>query len=137
MVNQTSEGFHMRKVKFAFWLIVAGLIVLVGWQNDWFFENQKVAIKFFNIYSYTSPDLPIVLFFLVLFLAGLLISYASGLSEKFIAKKTIRNLNSEVAAAKKKISELEGNLASLKTESIRREAEAPVLPADASEKAPL
>ncbi|MDO9264621.1 MAG: lipopolysaccharide assembly protein LapA domain-containing protein [Desulfosalsimonadaceae bacterium] len=127
----------MRKVKFAFWLIVAVLIGLVGWDNRVFFlEEKKLTVDFFFA-SYSTPDLPIVLFFLGLFLAGLLIAYASGLSEKFIAKKTIRNLNSEVAAAKKKISELEGNIASLKTEAIRRETEVPVLPADAPEKAPL
>ena len=123
----------MRKVKIAFWLIVAGLIGLVGWQNQMFFlEEKKVTVDFFFA-SYSTPDLPIVLFFLVLFFAGLLIAYASGLSEKFIAKKTIRNLNSEVAAAKKKISELQGNIESLKTEAVKRKTETPVLPADAPE----
>ena len=123
----------MRKVKIAFWLIVAGLIGLVGWQNQMFFlEEKKVTVDFFFA-SYSTPDLPIVLFFLGLFLAGLLISYASGLSEKFIAKKIIRNLNNEVAAAKKKISELQGNIESLKTVAIDRETKVPVLPADAPE----
>ncbi|MDA8404823.1 MAG: LapA family protein [Desulfobacteraceae bacterium] len=122
----------MRKVKIAFWLIVAALIGFVCWQNVWFFENQKFEIRFFDIYKY-STEVPIVLFFLVLFFAGLLIAYASGLSEKFIAKKTIRNLNSEVAAAKKRISELEGNIISLKAEAANREPEMPALPADAPE----
>ena len=123
----------MRKVKIAFWLIVAVLIGLVGWDNRIFFlEEKKLTVDFFFA-SYSTPDLPIVLFFLGLFLAGLLISYASGLSEKFIAKKTIRNLNSEVAAAKKRISELEGNIISLKAEAANREPEISAFPADAPE----
>ena len=127
----------MRKVKIAFWLIVAGLIGLVGWQNQMFFlEEKKVTVGFFFA-TYSTPDLPVVLFFLGLFFAGLLISYASGLSEKFIAKKTIRSLNSEVAAAKKKISELEGSLESLKTVAANRESNVSVLPADAPEETSL
>ena len=128
----------MRKVKIAFWVIVAGLLTLVVTQNlPFFLEPKHLLVNFFIFDPYSTPELPMALYFLGLFFAGLLISYASGLSEKFIAKKTIRNLSSEVAAAKKKISELEGNITSLKTEAIRRETEVPVLPADAPEKAPL
>ena len=136
-VNQTSEGFHMKKVKVAFWLIAAGLIGLVGWQNQMFFlEEKKVMVNFFFT-TYSTPDLPIVVFFLILFFAGLLISYVSGLSEKFIAKKIIRHLNSEVTAAKKKISELESSLESLKIGAMRREPEPPAAPEDTPESAPL
>lgn len=123
----------MRKVKIVFWLIIAGLVSLVGWQNQMFFlEERKVTVDFLFT-SYSTPDLPIVLFLLALFFAGLLISYASGLSEKFIAKKTIRGLNGEVAAAKKRISELEGNIISLKAEAANREPMTPIVPADAPE----
>ncbi|RJP85675.1 MAG: hypothetical protein C4518_15515 [Desulfobacteraceae bacterium] len=127
----------MRKVKFAFWVILAGLIGLIVSQNLPFFLEPKHLLADFYFAKYQTPELPMALYFLALFFAGLLISYASGLSEKFIAKRTIRKLNVELAAGKKKLSELEGNIASLKSEAARREPEVPVIQTDLSESTPL
>ena len=115
-------------------MIVTVLLSLVVAQNlPFFLEPKHLQINFMIFEPYSTPEFPMAFYFLVLFLGGLLISYASGLSEKFIAKKTIRNLNNEVAAAKKKISELQENIKTLKTEATQREAEMPVPPADAPE----
>jgi len=129
----------MRKVKIAFWVILAALLGLAVSQNlPFFLEPSHLRVNFYFA-EYSTPTFPIMMFFLVVFFAGLLIAYVSGLSEKFIAKKTIRNLNSEVAAAKKKISELEGNIATLKTgikaEPVIHETEVPSIVAKASESA--
>jgi len=129
----------MRKVKIAFWVILASLIGLVVSQNlPFFLEPGHLRVNFYFA-EYETPQFPIMLFFLVVFFAGLLIAYVSGLSEKFIAKKTIHHLKNEVAAAKKKISELEGNAAALKTrmkaDPVLHEAEIPDIPAKASESA--
>ena len=43
---------------------------------------------------------------------GLLISYFSSLSERFVARKTIRKLNDELAASRKKNADFEASLAS-------------------------
>jgi uncharacterized integral membrane protein len=129
----------MRKVKIAFWVILAALLGLVVSQNLTFFlEPGHLRVNFYFA-EYFTPDFPMVLFFLVVFFAGLLIAYVSGLSEKFIAKKTIRNLNSEVAAAKKKIAEMEGNAASMKAEikaePVLHETETSVIPAQTADTA--
>jgi len=97
-----------RAKKFLIWLIVLLIpSLLVGWQNSEFFLEKKI-IKL-NLYfdKFQTPEMPIALFFLTIFFAGLLIAYFSSLFEKFAARKTIRKLNDEVTTAKKMISELE------------------------------
>ena len=97
----------MRKVKFAFWLILAGLVGLVFWQNQVFLlEKKRMAIDYF-FGNYQFPEIQVALYFVIFFLAGLLISYFSSLSERFVARKTIKKLNEELAHAGIKISELE------------------------------
>ena len=97
----------MKKVKLAFWLILVGLMGIVFWQNQTFFlEKKSVGIDYF-VGSYQSPELQIVLYLLIFFLAGLLISYFHSLSERFATRKTIKKLNEELAHAGIKISELE------------------------------
>jgi len=102
----------MKKVKLAFWLILLGLLGVVFWQNRPFFlDKQGIEIDyFFN--SIHIPELQIALYFLIFFLAGLLISYFSSLSERFVARKTIRKLNDELINVRKQNAELEASLAS-------------------------
>lgn len=102
----------MKKVKLAFWLILLGLLGVVGWQNRPFFlDKQGIGIDYFfgNIYI---PELQIALYFLIFFLAGLLIAYFSSLSERFVARRTIRKLTDELTTEKKKNADLEASLAS-------------------------
>lgn len=102
----------MRKVKLAFWLILLGLLGIVFWQNQTFFlEKRGVGIDYL-IGNYHTPELQIALFFLIFFLAGLLMAYFSSLSERFVARKTVRKLNDELTQLKKKNSDLEASLAS-------------------------
>lgn len=122
----------MRKVKIAFWLIVAALIGVVGWQNQGFLlETRRIQANFLVI-DHTFRDLPVLVYFLSAFLAGLFISYVSGLSEKFMAKKNIRGLTHELAAEKKKVSELEQTVCSLKRSPSRTEPEITEPQADAA-----
>ncbi len=104
----------MRKVKLAFWLILLGLLGGIFWQNQTFFlEKRGVGIDYL-IGNYQIPELQIALYFLIFFLVGLLISYFSSLSERFVARKTIRKLNDELIIAGKKVSDLEASLESRK-----------------------
>lgn len=102
----------MKKVKLVFWLILLGLLGVVGWQNRPFFlDKQGIGIDYFfgNIYI---PELQIALYFLIFFLAGLLVSYFGSLSERFVARRTIRKLTDELTTEKKKNSDLEASLVS-------------------------
>jgi len=102
----------MRKIKkFLIWLIVLLIpIGLVTYQNKTFFLKE-VELKFFYIDNLTK-SLPIFLLLLIVFFTGLLISYFSSLSEKYIARKNIRRLTEEVDTEKKKVLELETIFAS-------------------------
>ena len=102
----------MKKVKLAFWLILVGLMGIVFWQNQAFFlTTKKIEINYF-VDTYQSPELQIVLYLLIFFLAGLLISYFHSLSERFATRKIIKKLNEELAHAGIKISELEATASS-------------------------
>ncbi len=102
----------MRKVKLAFWLVLIGLLGVVFWQNQTFFlEKRGVGIDYW-IGNYHTPELQVALYFLIFFLVGLLISSFSSLSERFVARKTIRKLNDELTNVRKNMSGLEAGLAS-------------------------
>jgi len=88
----------MNKAKTIFWLIILGLIMLVFFQNQEFFmakQDLRINLVFAK---YQSPEVPNAVLFLALFLVGLLISYFSGLAERFKLKKTIKNLNTKIAS---------------------------------------
>jgi len=102
----------MRKVKIVFWLILLGLLGVVFWQNQTLFlEKRGVGIDYL-IGNYHTPELQIALYFLIFFLVGLLISYFSSLSERFVTRKTIRKLNDELINVGKKVTDLEASLES-------------------------
>ena len=105
----------MKKVKLAFWLILLVLFVVIGWQNRPFFLEKRGVDIDFLIGNYHIPELQIGLYFLIFFLAGLVIAYFGSLSERFVSRKTIRKINNELKSANKKNAELEASLASLQT----------------------
>lgn len=102
----------MRKVKYGFWLILLVLLGVVFWQNRPFFLAKQAIAFNYGMGVYQAPELQVALFFLVFFLFGLLISYFSGLSERFVARKAIRKLNEELTVARKQIADLESALGS-------------------------
>lgn len=111
----------MRKVKIFFvWLIVLSIpIGLVAYQNRTFFlEKREIGLDLFFV-NYHTPDIPIAFFLLIVFFAGLLISYVSSLSQRYKARKNIRKLTAEVGAEKKKNSELETKIESLQASHSR------------------
>ncbi|MBS3732317.1 MAG: LapA family protein [Desulfobacterales bacterium] len=97
----------MKKVKYVFWLVVIGLVGLVVYQNSEFFiVGRSLGIDLY-FFSYDSPELPTGVYYLAVFLIGMLISYFFTLAQKFRDRKTIRQLNEKVAAGEKKIAALE------------------------------
>ncbi|MCD6585298.1 MAG: hypothetical protein J7K96_06005 [Desulfobacteraceae bacterium] len=103
----------MKKVKLAFWLILFGFLGLVFWGSyPFLLEKKGLVIKYFINKSYSLPELQIALYFLIFFLVGLLISYFSSLSERFVARKMIRQLNDELTTVGKKVTDLEASLES-------------------------
>lgn len=97
----------MKKVKYVFWLVIAGLVALVVYQNqEIFMAKHSLGINLY-FFKEETPELVAGVYYLSMFLIGLLISYFFSLSQKFKSRKTIRQLNEKIAANQKKIAELE------------------------------
>lgn len=101
----------MRKAKYGFWLILLVLLGIVFWQNQSFFLTPHAISVNYGVGVIETPELQLALYFLIFFLAGLLLSYFSSLFERFLARKQIRKLNEALAGAQKQISDLESALA--------------------------
>ncbi len=101
------EENHMKKVKYVFWLVVIALVALVMYQNSEFFIVKRSLGIDLYFFSYDSPKLPTGIYYLAVFLIGMLVSYVFTLPRKFRDRKTIRQLNEKVAASEKKIAALE------------------------------
>ncbi|MCF8093757.1 MAG: LapA family protein [Desulfobacteraceae bacterium] len=101
----------MKKLKYLLWLIVIMLVALAVYQNrEFFIEGKSLGIDL-GFESFKTPELPAGVYYLAVFLIGLLISYFSTLPRKFRSRKTIRQLNEKIAADEKKISRLEAEIA--------------------------
>lgn len=100
----------MKKVKYLLWLVIIGVVALAVYQNKGFFmETQSLGINFY-FFSYDSPELPIGVYYLAVFLIGILIAYFSALPQKFRSRKTIRRLNEKIKADESKIARLEAEM---------------------------
>jgi len=100
----------MRKVKFAFWLLLLAFIGLVIYQNKAFFLAKKSFFIDLFFKSYHTPALPIAVLMLACFVVGLLIAYFFSLYGRFRANKTIKNLNATIAAQTDEIANLKDKL---------------------------
>lgn len=96
----------MRKIKYFFWLIIAAILIVFVYQNKAFFLDSKLLGIDLYFFAYESPKLPVGIYYLAVFLIGLLLSYFFSLAEKFRNKKTIRKLNEQIKASEQQISDL-------------------------------
>ncbi len=102
----------MKKIKIVFWLLVLGLAGLAVYQNHTFLlEKYEIRIDL-GLVDYHTSNLPVVVYLLAFFFAGILFSLVFSLSHRFRARKTIRSLTDEINAEKKRASELEARLVS-------------------------
>jgi hypothetical protein len=107
----------MKKVKIAFWLILIGFLVLLGYQNwDFFMEPNALRINLLMV-QYDTPQLQNAIFFLVFLFAGLLISYFITLFERYKSKKSIKTLKAALEMNQKLLDELKKEILLLKGET--------------------
>jgi uncharacterized integral membrane protein len=101
-------GSHsMKKFKIILWILIFGFIGVIIFQNpDVFFQQHGIHLRLLVIDELTMPVLPIAVYFLAVFLCGLLIAYFFSLPERFRSKKTIKKLNERIIAYVDEISEL-------------------------------
>jgi uncharacterized integral membrane protein len=119
----------MKKVKLIIWLLVLGFMGLVIYQNEGYFLNteQSLRLNLGVAPEYHSPQLPIVVYYLIFFCYGLLVAYFFGLLERFRNRKAIKRLTAADAQREKAMAELNTELARIKGEPL------PSAPSGASE----
>jgi hypothetical protein len=109
----------MKKAKLIIWLLVLGFMGLVIFQNeDYFLNPQSLRLNLGVFPEYHSPNLPMVFFYLVFFLYGLLVAYGFGLLERFRNRKAIKRLTIADAQREKAMAELNTELARIKGEPL-------------------
>lgn len=99
----------MKKFKLLLLLIVLALIGLGIWQNLSLFQTRHMLRLNLGITEFhLEAGLGVLL--LAFFLAGLLIAYFFSLFHRFKSRKTIRGLNEQLEAERKKAADLEARL---------------------------
>ena len=106
----------MKKATLTVWVIIFGFIALVIFQNKGFFLETKTSIglDLGIVEAYKSPELPNAVFILIFFLCGIIIAYFFSFSARFKAKRTIKKLNTTIASHMNEMTELKGQINTLK-----------------------
>ncbi len=103
----------MRRIKYLLWVIIAAFLLTFIFQN-WAFFNEPSAIGIdLKVVEYNSPQLPSGVYYLAVFLIGMLVSFFISLSKRFQNRKTIRSLKEQIAVDERRISELENRHAEI------------------------
>jgi hypothetical protein len=110
----------MNKAKFIIWLLVLGFMGLVIFQNEGYFLNAQQSLRLnLGVFpEYNSPKLPMVFFYLVFFLYGLLVAYCFGLPGRFRNRKVIKRLTVAATQREKAMAELNTELSRIKGEPL-------------------
>jgi hypothetical protein len=108
----------MKKARLIIWLLVLGFMGLVIFQNEGYFLNAEQSLRLnLGVFpEYHSPTLPIVFFYLVFFIYGLIVAYCFGLPERFRNRKAIKRLTTADTRREKAMAELNTELARIKGE---------------------
>jgi len=110
----------MNKAKLIIWLLVLGFMGLFIYQNEGHFlgTEQILRLNLGVVPEYHSPKLPMVFFYLVFFLYGLIVAYFFGLPERFRSRKAIKRMTIAAAQREKAMSELNTELSRIKGEPL-------------------
>ena len=103
----------MKKVKIVLWVIVAAFVALVFFQNQSFFlEKKGIHLDLSYIAGDYNLELPLVVWFLITLIIGLLVAYLYGLAGRFKLKKIIKGLNAKIDTQIEMISQIRSELES-------------------------
>ena len=107
----------MKKVKFAFWIIIFGFVGLVIFQNKEFFMSESRLMLNLGFFFYETPFLANAVFFVAFFLIGILISYFLSLFKHYKDAKTIKALKAKETSLVEAVATLEKQLTASKAPS--------------------
>jgi len=105
----------MKKMKIAFWILVFVFLGLIIYQNYAFFRAPLSLQVNLAVKTYTTPELQIWIFFIGLFILGILLSYLFSLPAKFRAGKHIRGLNATIGSQRDELTALKNEVAAMRS----------------------
>lgn len=121
----------MKKMKIAFWILVFAFLGLIIYQNIAFFRAPLSLQLNLAVKAYETPEFQIWVYFIGVFILGILLTYLFSLPAKFRAGKTIRSLNTTIGAQRDELAALKNEVAGMRSPS-----PAPTAPAE-NEPAPV
>ena len=102
----------MKKLKIILWIIILAFVALVFFQNkDFFLGKQVLTLNLYFTNAYQG-ELPLIVWFLITLIIGLLISYFFGLAERFKLKKVIKGLKAKIDTQVEMITKIRSELES-------------------------
>ena len=105
----------MKKMKIAFWVLVFAALALIIYQNLAFFRAPLSLKLNLGFKTYATPEFQIWVFFIGLFLLGILLTYLFCLPAKFRAGKNIRALNATIASQRKELDLLKKDILAMRS----------------------
>ncbi|MBU8910831.1 MAG: hypothetical protein KOO65_06140 [Desulfobacterales bacterium] len=102
----------MKKIKYFLWLIIAGLLGILIYQNLDYFMTTR-ALKFdlkIASWNWTIPELQNIVYFGICFLLGLIIAGVKGFVVKFRLNKEIKTKDAAIASFKEQVNTLKTEL---------------------------
>ena len=107
----------MKKVKIAFWIFVFAFLALIIYQNKAFFQAPLSLRVNLAVTAYETPELQIWVFFIALFLLGIILTYLFGLPGKFRAGKNAKNLSATITAQRNELAALKNEVAAMRNQA--------------------
>ncbi|CAD7849323.1 MAG: hypothetical protein [Olavius algarvensis Delta 4 endosymbiont] len=119
----------MKKMKIAFWILVFAFLGLIIYQNIAFFRAPLSLQVNLAVKAYETPEFQIWVYFIGVFILGILLTYLFSLPAKFRVGKSIRTLNATIASQRDELGALKNEVAAMRSP-------APAVPAE-TEPAPV
>jgi len=119
----------MKKMKIAFWLLVFAFLALIIYQNLAFFRAPLSLQVDLGFTEYATPEFQIWVFFIALFILGILLTCLFSLPAKFKAGQDKRTLNATIASQRDELNALKKDVAAMRGPAAvepAREESAPV-----------
>ncbi|MFO7708373.1 MAG: LapA family protein [Desulfobacterales bacterium] len=110
----------MNKTKLVIWLIILGFMGLVMYQNEGHFFStvQSLRLNLGLAPEYRSPELPLLVYYLIFFVFGLLVAFVFALPEKMRKRRALKQLAAAATDRESEANALKTELARLKGEPL-------------------
>ena len=120
----------MKKFKIAFWVIIFAFLALVGYQNQPYLQAPMSLRLNLGFTAYQTPEQPTWVFYISLFLIGIILTYLFSLPAKFRAGKNMRALNATIASQRNELNALKNDVAAMRSPAPVEPAQGEPAPVD-------